>query len=116
MRKFLCLLSFLSMSLVYAEDVKTFVYDDHGKRDPFGPLISSSGTVISADSTITATDMNLEGVVIDKAGHNLAIINGKIVKVKDQVGTYTVAAIFNDHVDLVKGQENLSVRLKKGGL
>jgi hypothetical protein len=110
----LCLLLLL-MTFAYADN-KAFVYNEHGKRDPFGPLISPSGTLISYDSDITATDLNLEGILLDAKGNNLAIINGKILKVSDKVGAYTVDVISNDHVDIVKGEERLTVKIKKGAL
>ena len=116
MKKALCLLFLLGVTLACAEDNKTFVYNEHGKHDPFGPLVSLSGTIISYDSDITATDMNLEGVVIDAKGNNLAIMNGRIIKIGDQVGVYTVEAISNDHADMINGQERLTVKIKRGGL
>ena len=117
MKKNHCLLCLLVISSVaYADDHKGFVYDEHGRRDPFSPLASPSGVLILYDSDVTATDMNLEGLVIDAKGNNLAILNGKVIKINDQIGPYTVKAIANDHVDLVKGQERLTVKLKKGVL
>jgi hypothetical protein len=116
MKKAFCLLFFLGATLAGADVNTAFVYNEHGKRDPFGPLISPSGTMITYDSDITATDMNLEGIVLDSKGNNLAIINGKIVKAKERLGPYTVEAILNDHVELIQGQEHLTVKFKKGGV
>ena len=118
MRKIFCLIVLFSISTVsFAEEVKLFVYNENGKRDPFWPLVSPSGTQLSYDSDVTTvTDMTLEGIVVDSRKANLAILNGKIVKAGDQVGFYTVEAIANDHVDLVKGSEHLVVKLKKGGV
>jgi len=115
MKRLMCLLYLVvAAQTVQAQEVKSFVYDEHGKRDPFAPIVSASGVFIAYDADMTATDMSLEGLVIDAKGNNLAIINGKIVKTGDQVGAYTVETVANDHVDLVKGQERLTVRLKKG--
>ena len=116
MKKVIFLFFLFGVTTAWADAPKVFEYNEHGKRYPFGPLISSSGTLISYDSDMAATDMNIEGVLIDAKGNNLAIINGKIVKAGDQVGKYTVETIFNDQVDLIKGQEHLTVKLKKGGL
>ena len=107
---------FFAVSLAWAEDQTAFVYNENGKRDPFGPLVSSSGTLITYDSDMTATDMVLEGIVLDAKGNNLAIINGKIVKLGEQMGSYTVEFISNDYVNLVKGQEHLKLKLKKRGI
>ena len=116
MKKLWFLLFFLGATLACAEDNKAFVYDEHGKLDPLAPLVSPSGTLISYDTDISASDLSLEGVVIDPKGNNLAIINGKIVKSGDMVGSYTVETIANDHVGLMNGQEHLIVKLKKGGV
>ncbi len=116
MKNVLWLFCFLVVTTAFAGDNKAFVYNEHGKRDPLAPLVSPSGTIISYDSDITATDMVLEGVVLDARGKNLAIINGKIVKPGDLVGSYTVESIANDRVDLAQGQERLIIKLKKGGI
>ena len=102
------------VSSTYAQQVN-FVYDNHGKRDPFGPLVSSSGAVLAYDAELTVADMNLEGVLADPKGNNMAIINGKVVKTADQIGPWQVGAIGTDNVDLVKDSEKINLKLKKGG-
>jgi hypothetical protein len=97
---------------VYAQG--SFVYDDHGKRDPFMPLVSSDGIIVTYDGDLSVTDLILEGIVADASGNNIAIVNGKIIKVDDQIGPYTVAAITFDHVELLKGSDKFILRMKKG--
>jgi hypothetical protein len=101
-------------NLVYAQDA--FVYDDHGKRDPFVPLVSSTGMVVTYDEDLAVNDLVLEGIVADASGNNAAIVNGKVVKVHDQVGPYIVDVIAVDHVELLKGAEKFILKLKKGGM
>lgn len=98
----------------YAQQVN-FTYDNHNKRDPFAPLVSSSGSVIAYDAELTVADMRLEGVLSDAKGQDLAIVNGKVVKPGDQIGPWQVEAIGADHADLVKGGERITLKLKKGG-
>ena len=105
---------FLAVAAAYAQG-DDFVYDDHGRRDPFGPLVTSVGEVVVSDTDLTAADMNVQGLVVDPQGNNLAIINGKIVKAGDHVGPYKVDAVAVDHVELLKEQEHITLRLKKGG-
>ncbi len=97
-----------------AEEV--FVYDDHGKRDPFAPLVNPNGAVVVYDTDLSLADLNLEGIVADTGGNNIAIINGKIVKVSDKVGPYVVVSIAVDHVKLSKEEEYFTLKLKKGGM
>ena len=43
-------------------------YEDHDNRDPFWPLISSSGTIVSYGEDVAVSDMVLEGIVSDTDG------------------------------------------------
>ena len=101
--------------IAVAEETR-FVYDAHGKHDPFVPFVSSSGMIMTYDTDLTASDMVLEGIVAGAKGNNMAIINGKVVKATDALGAYTVDMIGDDHVELTKGQEHVTLKLKKGGM
>ncbi len=96
---------------VYAQGV--FVYDDHGKRDPFMPLVSSDGLVVSYDEDLSVNDLVLEGIVADASGNNAAIVNGKIVKINDRIGPYVVDSIAVDHVEFLKAGERFVLKIKK---
>ena len=105
-----CLL-FIQQIAVAQEDV--FVYDAHGKYDPFWPLVAPNGSIISYDQKLMAADLFLEGIVVGAQGSNIAIINGKIVKENDGIGDYRVRAIADDYVELFKGDEKFVLTLKK---
>ncbi len=94
---------------------KVFSYEDRGKIDPFLPLVSPAGVMLSYDKDLNLTDMVLEGIVTDAKGKNIAIINSKVGKPKDKVGPYVVQTIGTDEVELVKEQERFTLKLKKGG-
>jgi len=113
--KFLILmLLLLFTNLVYAQE--DFVYDDHGKRDPFVPLVSSAGMIVTYDEDLAVNDLILEGIAADAGGNNAAIVNGKVVKTHDQIGPYVVDAIFVDHVEFLKGNQRFILKLKKGAM
>ena len=98
---------------VYAEE-NIFSYENNGKRDPFWPLASPSGALINYDQDLSVSDMDLEGVMLEKDGRNVAIINGTIIKVNEKVGLFTVISINADGVVLKKGQEKtVSLKIKK---
>ena len=86
MRSFILVLILFFANSVYAQEA--FVYNDHGKRDPFVPLVSSAGMVVTYDEDLSVNDLVLEGIVADASGNNVAIVNGKIVKAHDQIGPY----------------------------
>ncbi len=90
-----------------------FVYDDHGKRDPFWSLLGSRGTILNFDNDLQASDMVLEGILVEPNGDSVAIINGNIIKVGDKVGFFIVKEIQVNVVVLGKGQEIVTLKLKK---
>ena len=99
---------------VSAQETKTaFVYEDHGKRDPFWPLVSSAGNIVNYETDFQVTDLKLEGIISAGEGQNLAIINGRIVQTNDLLGLFTVIGIGNDSVTLGKDQQTFELRLKK---
>lgn len=114
MRLVIALLIFLFTNSVYAQE--NFVYNDHGKRDPFVPLVSSAGMVVTYDEDLSVNDLSLEGIVADPSGNNIAIVNGKVVKANDRIGPYVVNIIAENHVEFLKGSEKFVLRLKKGGM
>ncbi|OGX26848.1 MAG: hypothetical protein A2787_06620 [Omnitrophica WOR_2 bacterium RIFCSPHIGHO2_01_FULL_48_9] len=105
----------MAMTTAAAEQKETpFTYNDHGKRDPLWPLVTSTGGVMNYDAEVFVSDMVLEGIIVGSKGEgNLAIINGVIVKSKDLVGQYSVADITPSSVVLIKGQERFILKLKK---
>ena len=97
-------------ALSQAEE-KSFVYDDHGKRDPFWSLVSSSGTIITYDKDLMVNDLTLEGITMGQNDENIAIINGRVVKTNDSIGEFVVKQITKSSVILLKGQEQFELKL-----
>jgi hypothetical protein len=97
-------------------EVPTFVYDDHGKRDPFWRLVNAQGVIVNfekdnATTSSSSDNMALEGIVYEDGGGSVAMINGTIVKVGDAIGSYVVQEIAPHKVILKKGEESLSLEL-----
>lgn len=91
-----------------------FVYEDHGKRDPLWPLVSPTGNVLDYEKKeFQFTDLKLEGIIFGPDGRNLGIINGRIIKEKDQIGPFIVISIGKDSVVLGRDQQEFQVRLEK---
>lgn len=84
-----------------------FRYDKSGKRDPFLPWHGQS----SADSQ-GEVGLTLEGVVFDPGGKSLALLNGKVCRVGDEIAGYQVEQIDIKRVRLRKGAEVLEVILR----
>lgn len=90
-------------------------YEDHGLRDPFWPLVSSSGTIVNYGQDVSVDDMILEGILSGAQGVYTAIINGSVVEVGDSIGQYEIKSIESNKVILSKENEIFELDLKKGG-
>ena len=90
-----------------------FVYNDHGRRDPFWRLVSPSGSIISYEKDLLLSDMVLEGIMTDAGGGNIAIINGTVVKAGDKLGLFVVQKIDPLSIILQKGNATFTLNLKK---
>ncbi len=110
---FLCSGNFANSQGTVVNKEENFIYDDHGKRDPLWTLLGHRGMIMNYDNDLQASDMSLEGVLVEPSGDSVAIINGNIVKVGDKVGFYVVKSIQVNVVILQKGQEIITLKLKK---
>ena len=90
-----------------------FLYDSHGRRDPFWRLVNPSGAIVNYDHEMSASDLALEGIMTGKDGRNVAIINGQLLKTNDTLGAYRVKSIDPSTVILQKDQELIKLKLKK---
>jgi len=107
----LLLWGILAVPLMAGAD-EVFVYNDHGQRDPFWPLVSSGGAIVNYDTNLSVSEMLLEGIIADGKSR-IAIISGTIVEEGKKIGQYTVQQIFPDRVILVKDGQSMVLRLKK---
>lgn len=116
---FIILIIFLGTMGACAQDeldiieTQVFVYEEGSRRDPFWPLVTDSGTIISYDEQdLSASDMMLQGILTG-ANENVAVINGRIVKPGDMVGAFRIEAVMPTYVVLDNGQEKVEVYLRK---
>jgi len=92
-----------------------FVYDAQGKRNPFIPLVPPEGRLLKLDKQEVTPQggLTVEGIIYDKLGRSLAIVNSAIVAVGDKVGEYQVLKIQERKVVFIKDGELLEVGLTK---
>ena len=91
-----------------------FVYDDHGKRDPFIPLVTADGRLVKLeDETSKTTALAIEGIMYDKHGISYALVNGEVVKIGDTIGGYQILRIEKNKVVFIKEGEMTEIELKK---
>jgi type II secretory pathway component PulC len=89
-------------------DVKTFIYDSQGARDPFTPLLTKDGRPVVTYSRIASVnDVVVEGILYDRQGESVVVINDVILKQGDSISDIKVEKIEKDFVVLsFKGQEH----------
>ncbi len=90
-----------------------FVYNNKSRRDPFLPLVSKDGYLVNREADIPASDMNLEGIIYDKTGNSLAIINGNVLKTGNKIADYTIIRIEKKGVVLQSNTEEFFLELKQ---
>jgi type II secretory pathway component PulC len=71
-----------------------FIYDDHGKKDPFGP--PKMGSQDSLGENILM-DLRVEGIIWDE-DNPIAVVNGKVVGVGDSVNGVKIIKIKQNEV------------------
>ncbi len=91
-----------------------FVYDDHGRRDPFWRLVTPSGMIMNYETDLSITDLSLEGILMSQERDKcLAIINSQVLKIGQKIGPFEIVDIKEDAVSLKQGQQIFRLKIKK---
>lgn len=111
---FLAGIFFIAISGCLAQDASdSFVYDSRNRRDPFWPLISASGTILSYEQDLSFSDLTLEGITFDPQGRSIAVINSTIVKNQQEIGGYVIVEIRREEVLLSKEGKKYILKMRK---
>lgn len=114
MKIFLSILFVLVVSSTTANGQESFVYNDHGRRDPLWRLVDQNGTILNYETEFLITDFVLEGIMAGANKGSLVIINGRILKANDTIGRFVVERIGEHSVILKKGKQKFELKLEKG--
>ena len=90
-----------------------YVYEDHGNRDPFWPLVSDNGSIISYETDFAISDLVLEGIMAGAEGSHVAMINGRIVTKGDQLGNFFIEDVQPESVIVIKDNLKFELKLEK---
>ena len=92
-------------SVAFAEE---FIYDSHGKRDPFvsaGEAYTGGGFGIG--------ELRLEGVIVDAQGDSYALVNGEIVREGESLEGFLLKKVETNRAIFDKDGEVLEVVLSQ---
>lgn len=114
-----CVVILITISLILSNlincawaDVKGFIYDSKGRRDPFIPLLGKGAEFLFIEEAVeSVAGIYLTGVVYDPIGQSFATINGEVVVENDLVGAFKVKEIREGKVILEKDNEEFVVNL-----
>lgn len=82
-------------------DEKQLVYDAHGKRDPFVPLVRTGAGTADDDSGIQSPeDVNIEGVMFDPQNGSSVVANGSVYEEGQMMGQVKLVKVLEDRVIL----------------
>lgn len=78
----------------------TQVYDKKNKRDPFVPLIGIVTAKDGATVDMSLSNLKFQGIVLDKNGNKIAMINNEFYKVGDNVGKFVLKNVSTNSIVL----------------
>jgi hypothetical protein len=103
------------MTALPAED-RASGYDPKGRRDPFVPLVGSGKAVVTGmDEILSVDDIVLEGIAMGAGGKRIAIINSRLVKENDKIGSARILKITDTAVTVSIDEKHYTVDLKERG-
>jgi hypothetical protein len=111
-----CALPFTTyhLPLLYAREDSLFEYESSENRDPFIPLVTKDGKLTVRYGTIDSIDdVILEGILFDKDGESVVIMNDLVLKESDKIGSMQVKKIEKDRVILSFKGEDHTFKLKE---
>ncbi len=89
------------------------LYDAHGKRDPFVPLVTQTSRQIASGliGVENIDEIKIEGIVFDPKNGSMVIANGCLMKEGEEQGAVKVLKIAKDGVDFsVNGIEGFKAQ------
>lgn len=89
-------------------------YERAKKRNPFIPIVTNDGQLINIQEEGENAQLNLEGIIYDKDGQSMAIINGQILRKNDNIGDAKIVEIRKDSVVYSKDGEIFILNAEKG--
>jgi type II secretory pathway component PulC len=107
------LFSFLFITLDGFSESTAPKYDRGRKKNPFIPIVTNDGQLINVQDEDKETKFNLEGIIYDKEGQSMAIINGQILRKNDSILDAKIVEVRKDGVVYVKDGEIFILNAKK---
>lgn len=98
---------------VYSFSQEEFAYDAEKQRNPFMPLVTSDGRLLTLKQAPVVKQLALQGITFDQAGLSFCVINGEVARVGDQIDNYRVIKIDKEKVILSKEGETIEMELRK---
>ena len=80
-------------------------YEKANRKNPFIPIVTNDGQLINIREGDEDSSLVLEGIIYDKDGQSMAMINGQILRKNDSVGDAKIVEIRKDSVVYIKDGE-----------
>jgi len=110
---FFCILFTILCSLNFAQE--PYVYESAGRRDPFMPLLTPDGRLLQIETRAPSGELRLEGIIFDKGGASLAIINGAVVAEGEPIDDIKVIKIMENKIIFEKDGKAFEQEVNRGG-
>lgn len=83
------------------------------RRDPFIPLITPAGFLMSVEPQQKNAALRLEGVTYDPNGGSIAVINGQLLQVGDEISDAVVISIEAARVTVIQDNKKIDLELRR---
>ena len=104
----------LAVSLrAFSFSQEEFKYDAEKQRNPFVPLVTPDGRLLTLKQAPVVKQLALQGITFDEGGLSFCVINGEVARVGDQIDNYLVIKIEKEKVILSKEGETIEMELRK---
>jgi ribosomal protein S4E len=106
---------FLALPAAAQDKPKTAMptYEKGNKKNPFIPIITNDGQLLNIEEENKEVNFVLEGIIYDKEGNSMAIINGQILGKNDTILDAKIVEVRKDSVVYVKDEEIFVLNAKK---
>ncbi|MCK4463000.1 MAG: hypothetical protein KAU58_01680 [Candidatus Omnitrophica bacterium] len=95
----------------YAQETDKFVYDSHGKRDPFIPLVGLPHIRTAVSEIMSIDDVDFQGIARDARGRRIVIINGEMLTRGSELGALKVSKITDSEAIVIIREKEYSLKL-----
>jgi len=96
---------------------EAYIYDSHGKRDPFVTLVGITTlrqAVETLEDITSIEDIILQGIAVGAGGKKIVILNGEMMKEGETIGHLAIKEISKNSITLTIDEAEYKLNIYEG--